>query len=426
MTAEIAILNRQAIALAADSAVTVQTSAHSKVWQSANKIFGLGRHHSVGVMVYGSAEFMRIPWETVIKLYRDQLTTTPFETLGEYKEDFLRFLRGNKALFPADEQEFFFTAAVAGPFLSLREEIEDTVAAEIEANGSVTPEKVIEIVETQVKDWQAGLEARARLNHLPKGFGRATVTRYSASFESVRSEVFQELPLTSAASRRLRTIAGLVFERDLFSSDASGVVIAGFGAAEYFPGFVALTLDGLLNGELNYREDGTEFISRDSRGSVMAFAQGDVVYAFMEGVDMRYQRLMEEALERILQHYPSVIIDAVPGLTPTKRAKMKEDFAQAAAESFDTLTGALSHARRQNHWQPIVEVVSVLPKDELAAMAESLVNLTSFRRKVSLQLETVGGPIDVAVISKGDGFVWIKRKNYFPREQNPHFTARYN
>jgi hypothetical protein len=29
---------------------------------------------------------------------------------------------------------------------------------------------------------------------------------------------------------------------------------------------------------------------------------------------------------------------------------------------------------------------------------------------VSLDAETVGGPIDVAVISKCDGFVWVKRK----------------
>jgi hypothetical protein len=27
------------------------------------------------------------------------------------------------------------------------------------------------------------------------------------------------------------------------------------------------------------------------------------------------------------------------------------------------------------------------------------------------EFETVGGPIDVAVISKGDGFVWVKKKN---------------
>lgn len=58
-------------------------------------------------------------------------------------------------------------------------------------------------------------------------------------------------------------------------------------------------------------------------------------------------------------------------------------------------------------------------------MAESLVNLTSFKRKISLDAETVGGPIDVAVISKGDGFIWIKRKHYFKPELNPGFFANY-
>ena len=42
-----------------------------------------------------------------------------------------------------------------------------------------------------------------------------------------------------------------------------------------------------------------------------------------------------------------------------------------------------------------------------------------------MDAETVAGPIDVAVISKGDGFIWIKRKHYFERELNPQFFANY-
>jgi len=53
------------------------------------------------------------------------------------------------------------------------------------------------------------------------------------------------------------------------------------------------------------------------------------------------------------------------------------------------------------------------------------VNLTSFKRRISLQAETVGGPIDVAVISKGDGFIWIKRKHYFKPELNQAFFSNY-
>jgi hypothetical protein len=58
-------------------------------------------------------------------------------------------------------------------------------------------------------------------------------------------------------------------------------------------------------------------------------------------------------------------------------------------------------------------------------MAEALVNLTSFKRRITAVAETVGGPIDVAVISKGDGFIWIRRKHYFKPELNHHFFSNY-
>jgi hypothetical protein len=81
--------------------------------------------------------------------------------------------------------------------------------------------------------------------------------------------------------------------------------------------------------------------------------------------------------------------------------------------------------QRETLVDPVLATVDVLPKDELAAMAESLVNLTSFKRKFSMDAETVGGPIDVAVISKADGFVWIKRKHYFAKDLNPQFLTNY-
>jgi len=65
-----------------------------------------------------------------------------------------------------------------------------------------------------------------------------------------------------------------------------------------------------------------------------------------------------------------------------------------------------------------------MPKVELAKMAEALVELTSMKRKVTVGVETVGGPVDVAIISKSEGFVWIKRKHYFPPELNTRYFER--
>ena len=69
--------------------------------------------------------------------------------------------------------------------------------------------------------------------------------------------------------------------------------------------------------------------------------------------------------------------------------------------------------------------MAYLSKEDLANMAESLIALTSLKRRMTSSEESVGGPVDVAVISKSDGFIWIKRKHYFDRALNEHFFSRY-
>ena len=89
------------------------------------------------------------------------------------------------------------------------------------------------------------------------------------------------------------------------------------------------------------------------------------------------------------------------------------------------LTRALNDYKRnvekwsqEENSNDILTIVKYFSQGELASMAETLVNLTSFKRKVTVTPETVSEPIDVAVISKSDGFIWIKRKSYFSPECN--------
>lgn len=72
MTAEICILNRIGVALAADSAVTIGPEAH-KIWTSADKLFHLSHSAPIGLMVYNNANFLGVPWETIVKEYRKVL-----------------------------------------------------------------------------------------------------------------------------------------------------------------------------------------------------------------------------------------------------------------------------------------------------------------------------------------------------------------
>lgn len=121
-----------------------------------------------------------------------------------------------------------------------------------------------------------------------------------------------------------------------------------------------------------------------------------------------------------------MILAEVRGPDAAEKARAHAAVERTLTQAFDDYRMKLRKFRADEYSMPILQVLEGTPKDQLASMAESLVNLTSFKRRVSMQAETVGGPIDVALISKGDGLVWVKRKHYFPADLNHQFFSRYN
>lgn len=83
----------------------------------------------------------------------------------------------------------------------------------------------------------------------------------------------------------------------------------------------------------------------------------------------------------------------------------------------------MTEARRE-HAIPMRRVLGVLPVDEMADLAETLINLQSLKEKVTKNSETVGGPVDVAIITKNEGLLWAKRKHFFEIDLNSRFALR--
>jgi hypothetical protein len=94
MTAEVAVLNKSAVALAADSKVTIGAGSPEKTYDSVNKIFTLSKIHPVGLMIYGNADFMQYPWETIVKSYRAKKGARSEPTIDRWAGDFIRYVRG--------------------------------------------------------------------------------------------------------------------------------------------------------------------------------------------------------------------------------------------------------------------------------------------------------------------------------------------
>ena len=149
-------MNKVAVALAADSALTLGSpSGELKVYGSAEKIFQLSANAPVGIMIYGGAEFLGVPWETIIKEFRRGLDRKPLSTLDDYFEALLKFLV-NRRLFPKSDQDTSLMGLAVSFFQDLLSEIElrldSTVDAEEPEPSDYPPlvESVLESVEQQV------------------------------------------------------------------------------------------------------------------------------------------------------------------------------------------------------------------------------------------------------------------------------------
>jgi hypothetical protein len=125
MTAEVVIMNRTAVALAADSAVTWSVGKGRKIYNTVNKLFALSKHQPVGIMLYGGADFMGIPWETVVKVYRAHLGSKDFPKLRDYAADFMDFLETGGVPLSEEDERRFVEAAVRHQYQLIRNRIQD-------------------------------------------------------------------------------------------------------------------------------------------------------------------------------------------------------------------------------------------------------------------------------------------------------------
>jgi len=430
MTAEITIMNKSAVALAADSAVTVQHGRGFKIFDT-NKLFHLCLSNPVGIMVYQNAELMSVPWETIIKDYRNQLADTTFNTLEEYGKSFIDHLSSNPLLFPESVQDDVATRTVRQYLRALSKEIDDRVK-EMATKKPVSERQINLATRELINRWHGLLKAQSVPPELPAATEKEVSQKYGDRINELIDATFNPLPLTVQLKKRLRDIAVWVLIKDLAevgSDNYSGVVIAGFGAADLYPSVVTFRVDSVLLNRLKYTRlsDKSDRITHKRVARVIAFAQEEMVASFMEGIDPEFlSRIFFEMSNIFSKVYPEEIIKKLPGLSKKAKATLLADLQKIGGDLVNLFGTAITEHRQKKHIDPIVRAVSVLPKEELAQMAEALVSLTSTKRRVTLDAETVGGPVDVAIISRGDGFIWIRRKHYFDADKNPQFLSKYN
>lgn len=202
----------------------------------------------------------------------------------------------------------------------------------------------------------------------------------------------------------------------------SGLVFAGYGDMDIYPTTISTKISNIFDGKARFFTEHVERIHDDNNGSIMPFAQRDVIDTLISGISPDINDTLFSAFNNILNGYNNHLINLLEVKQPKLADKLRSlDINDICKQFIDSI----DEVKSIKHIIPTVDTVSVLSKEDLAEMAESLIYLTYLKRRISSDEESVGGPVDVALISKGDGFIWIKRKHYFEEKLNPQFNKNY-
>ena len=114
---------------------------------------------------------------------------------------------------------------------------------------------------------------------------------------------------------------------------------------------------------------------------------------------------------------PAAVARLVHGVDP-KIASVLADSLGLSPEDADRATKIIRDQLRV----PLVQ--EPMPFQDALDLAEFFVDLTcSYTRFLPVGATTVGGPIELAGITKHEGFKWIKRKHYYSTRLNPDGPA---
>jgi hypothetical protein len=424
MTSEVAVMNRLGVALASDSAASVRIRNRTKLYH-ADKLFMLSKARPVGVMVNNSSSLVGVPWETIIKAFRNHLGAEAFDSLQDYSRELVRFLNGSTGLFPQDAQDEVYLDLFSTYLQQLDERITTRAVVRAIKHGEkgVLAAVTDEVIKEALQEWESSPDLQK--NDFSSAAGDSMVSRLSGRLLACVVGAQLPSPLNGEQQSALFRIARLIVTKQLAVQDGtSGLVIAGFGEKDHFPVLQELQFYGIYDGALKCREVDLLKVTHAEPAKIRAFAQSEVVDSFLYGCSPSLYRWIAEDVTAFLVGQAEVVVDGFPTTRKTKKNEYKEKVRALMKDMAVELLRDIGKRRVERYYDPIVGSIEHLPKNELAHVASTLVSLSSFQKRVSLsEDETVGGPVDVAVITKGDGFVWVDRKHYFKADLNPHYFS---
>jgi len=418
MTSEVLILNKRGAVLAADSAVTTSggDQGHPRYSKSANKIFELTQNGSIAAAIYGNAQIDSVPWELAIKLFRKQFGDSSHQQVKQYADSLMAYLSGNDRLFPEPLRLQWIES-------QFDKALQTLVADAQRSNPSIFDESVP--LDERRAHWaveQARLESLLDGMDMPSSLSQPPLDQLLSHIGSwatrAKEQIDQVSTLAAVDPVSLAQLGHkLRYKMPDWILSGTGLVIVGYGEEAIFPASRQLEVFGHVGDEIYVKTVRDFEVTHLGPALIQPLAQTSMIDMFTDGFGQSLELIIRAESRSAFANLFSALSDAGVSVPP----ELVESITDSCQLDFMN-KWKLENWRKNFH--PLIEVLQSLSVQEIGHLAESLLGLESLKERVTSPSESVGGPIDVAVITKSEGLVWIKRKHYFDPALNIRYAAR--
>ena len=336
-----------------------------KTYDGMRKIFKLTDSLPAEIMFNGNADFENFSMETLISKFRNTVDFEKLKTIENVKNEFIRFLSNNTQ--SGDVNEYL---------RDVLEYFKDDLISKIYAEGF---DNVI---------------ANAR---------RKEILPFVEEYPGFPDEFFDIIP-EDRDKPEVNLIIWEMFGHEL-SFEGTGVIFAGFDIGHDFPSFFEINIHCNNHGEIVYEDVDSRVNCQNPYLKV--FAINEEAYTFLTGVHLDFVADLKEYLndsnKNILKNIKHLLekenINSIDKVLNICETIINDEYFDLEEYFDDYRLDTIEYTSFQ---------IEYLPHWLLCDLADYLIQLTGLKQKISSEIESVSMNADVSLMTKYEGFKWVK------------------
>ena len=360
--------------------------------------------HRLAVLHSGFVNIHGMPYSVLVNEWAASLGSTRLRTVALYRQNFLSWLSDNHDWVSPKRSTDDFIGQLEALYRDTWNEIK-----KMEDDLGTSDDPVQRCLEIW-HDKASMLSSSPPLAHDKGDWTKSTYETLKDRIEETRDYWFDDIPINEEISEQIELVTRLYLERGQ-RLERSELAFVGYGDKHLLPSYACVEISGFVNDSLLYKMT-RERIAPDLESgnfcAICPIGQSDAIDRFLLGVDYRTVDVATgAAMDKFIKYSHGVDQDK-----PYDDSTPLTDEEVALGNAVDSAINQAFRTWSEKYFkQPLVGVIAALPLASLATAARSLIEIQSLSQTITGEMGTVGGPIDVAMISRENGFQWINHKS---------------